>query len=429
MMQGFSIRSANIALEAYSILICVILILYYLCHMDGYRRQKQWLVALLVSNVCMMLGDLTDWFCNGVPGKMEGLLFRAGLCCFFACTGIIIFNLVKYLICLLNLDTVVSRRIERLATAVTALQVACSVLSLWNGMYYQVMENNVYVRGPYFPLAQILPAILFVLCVILLWSGRRKLTTRSMLFLFSCILLPAIGQLLQVLFYGGAYVNAMATIALLLLNINVQSEQDQMVRKTEKELTVLQVEIMLSQIQPHFLYNALTAIRQLCDTDPKQAKESILDFSRFLRANMNSLTTNKLISFDQELEHARSYLNLEQQRFGERLHVIYNINAHDFMVPTLTLQPIVENAVRHGIRRKEEGGTVKIYTEEWRDGYVVIVSDDGVGMEIAATFWEDSNHIGIANVRRRIEARCGGSIMIKSSSEGTVVTMWFPKHG
>ena len=93
------------------------------------------------------------------------------------------------------------------------------------------------------------------------------------------------------MFYGVAYINIMTTIALLLININVQNEKELAAKRLEKELAELRIDIMLSQIRPHFLYNALTAIRQLCDTDTEQAKESILDFSRFLRANMNSLTT------------------------------------------------------------------------------------------------------------------------------------------
>ncbi len=427
-MDEGSIRAVNIALESYSIVICLILVAYHSCHLDTYKSQKKWLIAMLLSNAGMMIGDLSDWLYNGVEGTWAVIFLRAGMSCFYAFSGILLFCLLGYLLRFMELNTPGAVLVRRIAMAAMAFQVFFSLITIWNGMYFYQAEGNVYVRGSYFWLSQAIPVFLYVLNIIIIWMGRKRVRLGGVLILLTCIFLPASGQVLQIFAYGGAYVNVMTTIAILLVHINIQNEQELAAKKVEKELSDLNIEIMLSQIRPHFLYNALTTIRQLCDTDPQQAKESILDFSRFLRANMNSLTTRELIPFENELIHVRSYLNLEKQRFGRKLQVIYDINAHDFLVPTLTLQPLVENAVRHGIHRRGKGGTVKIYTEEWNDGNVIVVSDDGIGIEAAAEFQEESSHIGIANVQRRLETQCGGTMMIKSDEKGTVVTLWFPKN-
>ena len=178
---------------------------------------------------------------------------------------------------------------------------------------------------------------------------------------------------------GIAVVNLGVALALLFILVNIQFEHEITLRRQEKELAELRIDIMLSQIQPHFLYNVLTAIRKLCEIDPVRAGESVSAFSKFLRANMDSLTNKAPIPFEQELEHVRSYLYLEQQRFGDRLHVSYDIQAINFCIPPLTLQPIAENAVRHGIRRKEDGGTLTIRSEERGDAFIVTVTDDGAG--------------------------------------------------
>lgn len=425
-MREFSVYSANIALESYSILICLILVFYHRIYMNIHKKQKYWFIAMLLFNAGMMLGEMSVSLFNGMQGMAASVFLCWGMCVFYAFFPLLLYSLVRYLIELMELRTVSAVRIRRIAAWAASMHVLCSVLSLWNGMFFYLAEGNVCMRGPFFSFSQMIPFFLYLLSSLLIWLGKGRLSLRSMIFLFSHILFPAAGQLLYIFIDGGAYINILSTLALFLIHINVQSEQEYAVKTAKEELNDLQIHIMLSQIRPHFLYNSLTAIRQLCDTDTEQAKKSILDFSRFLRANMNSLTTREPIPFDRELEHTRSYLSLEQQRFGEKLRVVYDINSHDFLVPTLTLQPIVENAVRHGICNREEGGTVKIYTEEWKDGNVIVVSDDGAGMKAASDLHNDSGHIGISNVRRRLETQCGGSMMIKSDENGTVVTMWFP---
>jgi sensor domain CHASE-containing protein len=188
------------------------------------------------------------------------------------------------------------------------------------------------------------------------------------------------------------------------------------------------VSIMLSQIQPHFLYNALSAVAQLCDENPVKAKKATIDFSTYLRGNMESLSEKKLIAIEKELEHVRGYLDLEKAIYGSALHVVYRINATGFMLPPLTVQPLAENAVKHGIGQKEGGGTVALTVDENENAYIITVEDDGVGYNASATQRRERKPIGIINVRQRLKEQCGGTLEITGNpGQGTRVVVRIPK--
>jgi len=207
------------------------------------------------------------------------------------------------------------------------------------------------------------------------------------------------------------------------------AQKAELARK-EMELTNNRVALMVSQIQPHFLYNTLSSIARLCTENPEQARKVAMDFSSYFRENLRSLNSDKPIPFLQELEHTETYLNIELARFPDTLHVDYNICAEDFFIPALTLQPIVENAVKHGITRKEGGGNLYIESFELVDAFEVTVTDDGVGFEVSEQSGEEEGHIGINSVRQRLMSQCQGALIFKSQpGEGTVVTIYLPKEG
>lgn len=201
-------------------------------------------------------------------------------------------------------------------------------------------------------------------------------------------------------------------------------------KPTEQDQVQPQIDVMLSQIQPHFLYNSLAVISYLCKRDPEEAQRAIQDLSAFLRGNMDSLKKRSPISFEQELNHVRHYLYLEQRRFQARLKVVYDIQATAFSVPSLSLQPLAENAVRHGILKKEEGGVVTIRSQEKKDCFQVQIVDNGVGFRRAGEQPDlgEHCHIGIKNVRSRLEFMVHGTLDIESNDNGTTVTIHIPKN-
>ena len=212
------------------------------------------------------------------------------------------------------------------------------------------------------------------------------------------------------------------------LNILDDIEWGRKCKEQEAELAKNRIAIMISQIQPHFLYNTLNCIYYLCEKEPKQAQQAIDRFATYLRGNLDALKSEDVIAFSKELEHVGIYLSLEKMRFEEDLDIEYDIQAKDFYLPPLTVQPLIENAVKYGIGKKDGGGKVTIRSVETDDGFEVSIEDDGVGFEPDQISNDGRNHIGIDNVRRRLWELCQASLDIKSEpGNGTCVKIVVPK--
>lgn len=208
-------------------------------------------------------------------------------------------------------------------------------------------------------------------------------------------------------------------------NVRLATEQ----ARTEKELYEAEVQIMVSQIRPHFMYNTLSSIAMLCKLDPDTAYEATINFSDYLRCNMDSLKQTAPVPFTKELEHLKKYLYIEKLRFQDLLNIEYDIQTTDFFLPLLSIQPLVENAVKHGVGMKEDGGTVTIATRETEDAYEVIISDDGVGFDVNEKKDDDRSHVGMENTKKRLRDMCNADIIITSKvGEGTTARVIIPKN-
>ena len=216
---------------------------------------------------------------------------------------------------------------------------------------------------------------------------------------------------------------------------NVQSVLEAQRIEAEKQamemrLQESQISIMLSQIQPHFLYNTLNSIYQLCETNPMRARSLVNSFSEYLRNNLSTLEETGLITFETELSHVNTYLDIEKVRFEDTLEIEYDIKCVDFSLPVLTVQPIVENAVKHGTSKKRGGGTVRISTREDNESYIIEVSDTGCGFDPTKPKNDGKRHVGIENVKQRLSNMCGGLLSIESMvGKGTLATIIIPKGG
>ena len=203
--------------------------------------------------------------------------------------------------------------------------------------------------------------------------------------------------------------------------------------KLETELADANMSIMLSQIQPHFLYNALNTIKYLVRRDTEMAEKAIVEFSLYLRGNMDSLTQKKPIPFRTELSHIRHYCEIEKMRFGQKLEIEYDIETDNFFVPTLSIQPLVENSIKHGVTKKPEGGTVTIHTFEDENNYYVEIKDDGIGFDPENPVAKDPSsanrsHVGFSNIKSRLETMLDATIKVSSEiNKGTDTLVTLPK--
>ena len=207
-------------------------------------------------------------------------------------------------------------------------------------------------------------------------------------------------------------------LRILPVSIRAALQEKEMQAELEKSKTA----VMLSQIQPHFLYNSLGAIRELCRQDPEEARSALGTFITYLRGNMDSMQREYTIPFSKELDHISAYLQLEQLRFGDDLNVVYDIQETDFVIPSLTIQPLVENAVKHGICSREDGGTLTVHTHREGDKVIVKIQDDGIGFDMKNL--KEIEHVGLQNVRNRLEHIVDAKLEIESVENiGTTATI------
>ena len=199
----------------------------------------------------------------------------------------------------------------------------------------------------------------------------------------------------------------------------------QFVREHERDLMAAQrIQIMMTQIQPHFLFNALNTIRALYAKNPPLADKTLENFSTYLRQNLESLSQSDLIPVSKELEHTRLYAEIEMLRFPS-IRIEYQIQDNRFDIPALTIQPLVENAIRHGVRGKKDG-LVTVSSVREANHHRITVSDNGKGFDPEKTL--DGTHIGLRNVKERVEQMCGGKLILQSEiGKGTCITLLIPE--
>lgn len=195
------------------------------------------------------------------------------------------------------------------------------------------------------------------------------------------------------------------------------------------KLQETEMSLMLSQIKPHFLYNALIAIQVLCTREPETAEEAIIHFAKYLRMNMRSINSVKPIPFSEELEHVRNYVAIEKMRFKERLNMCYEIGEEGFQLPPLTIQPLVENAIKHGVCKRVTGGTVTLRTYQVPEYNCVEISDDGVGFDTHILEEPGSESFGLKNILFRLKKMMCAEVLIESQADkGTRVLVRLPRR-
>ena len=301
-------------------------------------------------------------------------------------------------------------------------------------LIYSYDDSLVYHDGPLF-LLPYFAAMIYLLLLLRysIYFFREKDTKKGITVIF-IVFLTLLTCYLEAAYFVVDVLDEVVAIDIMVYYFYLiaiyQSEIKIRLRTSELELEKSQRLLSLSQIQPHFMYNSLTSIIYLCDKDTEKTKNALMDFSKYLRKNLEAMSRSGLVSIKEELEHTKVYLSLEKLRFDEDLDVEFDIKDEMFMLPVLTVQPLVENAVKHGITGSESGcGTVSVSTEETDEFHKITIKDNGAGFETDILEHADESHVGIANVRKRLEDECGGQLIINSvPDEGTECIILVPKE-
>ena len=204
------------------------------------------------------------------------------------------------------------------------------------------------------------------------------------------------------------------------------AEDEKKLAEKERQLTESRISTMISQIHPHFIYNTLGSIEQLCELQPEKAAELVHNFSRYLRGNFSELDNPAPICLSQEMEHTRYYVSIEQVRFPD-IEVRFDMQSVDFLLPALSVQPLVENSIKHGLMKLSRGGVVTVTSYETDTQYYVSVEDNGAGFDTSILL-DERKHIGLRNIRERLEMMCSGTMTVESTpGVGTKVLLSIPK--
>ena len=289
---------------------------------------------------------------------------------------------------------------------------------------YYVTPDNQFCRGPWHPLLMV-PAISIMLLNLAGVLRRRRSLTGKYYVAFLIHLLPlTVATLIHTVVYNGLLVAlGLACSVLSMFGVILFDQFDQYIRK-QWEIAHQRASIMVLQMRPHFIYNTMMGIYYLCEHQPQKAQQVTMAFTDYLRRNFTAIASEDTIPFTNELEHTRAYLAVEQAQFEDNLLVRCDTPHTSFRLPPLTLQPIVENAVKHGMDPDSAPLRITISTRATEAGSEIIVEDNGPGFAPAD---DTEPHIALTNIQQRLEMMCGGKLTIMPRAQGgTVVKVTIP---
>ena len=298
------------------------------------------------------------------------------------------------------------------------------IITQFTTWIYYITPDNVYHRGPFYPILLIPPVLTMLTNLICVFIHRKDLTVKQFASFLIYILIPMICMVLQILIYGYYLIMIGTAFSALAMFIIIQTEQTDLYLHSLEENARAQSSILVLQMRPHFIYNTMTSIYYLCRENPEKAQQVILDFTTYLRKNFTALEKEGTIMFTEELEHTRAYLAVESVRFENQISFEFDTPETNFRLPPLTLQPIVENAVKHGLDTEGEPLKIKISSRKSDAYYEVLVEDNGPGFSEK----ESGNpRVALNNIKKRLSMTCNGFLEIESdNTTGTRVKILIP---
>ena len=298
------------------------------------------------------------------------------------------------------------------------------VFAQFTDFIYYTDENNHYYRGPGYVLLLIPLIVIIILNIAAVFRRHKKLSKKYfiglLVYLFTMTVAVVMHMLIAV---DMMVVFGIALCALTMFGFIISDNMEQYMRQ-QREIAHQRSSVMVLQMRPHFIYNTMMGIYYLCDQDPAKAKQVTLDFTSYLRKNFTAIASEEMIPFNDELEHTRAYLAVEQAQFEDSLFVSFDTPHTMFRVPPLTLQPIVENAVKHGMNESCDPIHISVVTRQTDVSSEIIVNDDGPGFKPTD---DDEPHIALNNIRQRLELMCGGTLEVAPrEGGGTSVKVTIP---
>ena len=383
-------------------------------------------VSLLIYNISLLILELSKL----LPAEHT---WRAGLAAAGFCTYLFsvlsAFFFTEYVITYWEENNARKSRLHLISGAILAAGVFILFAEQMRGHLFIVYENGTYTTEHAHYLGYLLVTLFMVMDLLISMVHWKKLNIRKQLAFGAYIILPLVSILIRrwiLEIYLVALASSLSMTVMLVVEIYEHTEEyRQQVRRNAQ----METEMMISQIQPYVLIGVLNAIQKIGQTNPDKAILAIGDCERLLLHNITTMSRNGPIPFTDELDNAMLYISLERLRFGDDLEVHYYLTSTDFILPTLTMQPLVENAITNAVETNPHAkGSVTIGTDEYADRYEVVITDNGTGYLPDSVQDAAMRKAGIENIRNRLLAVCGGSLRIETvSGRGSTVTITLPK--
>ena len=301
------------------------------------------------------------------------------------------------------------------------------VISQFTTLFYYTSSDNQLRFGPAYPLLLAPLLAMLILIAVGVIRRRRVLPRQYYRALLVCLLPMAVALSIHAVTPVFTLVNVGLVISAFSMYRIIVFDSVERDQRHQQEIANQRARIAVLQMRPHFIYNTMTSIYYLCDQDPQLAKQVTMDFTTYLRKNLAAIASEDTVPFSEELEHTRAYLAVEQAQFEDDLLIDYDTSHTQFRVPPLTLQPIVENAVKHGMDPDSGPLHVWVRTREIDGGSEVVVEDDGPGFDPSIA---ERPHTTLANIRQRLDMMCGGTLDIAArEGGGTVMKVTVPRRG
>ncbi|MBR1714405.1 MAG: histidine kinase [Treponema sp.] len=321
----------------------------------------------------------------------------------------------------MNLRDKVSEWIGRILVSILVVFSVTIVLNVFFKFYFFVDETTgEYFRGPLYEVHLMFVFTAFLIVMPCVATKKANWHIKSAFMIINVA--PYIAAFIQVMVQGLSVTYIGVLVAIIIVYVNVQVT-------LRRKLEIIQNQVLVAQIQPHFLFNTFATIQALCRRDADLAAKTINNFSKYLRGNIR-LQNMELVPFSEELNHIKVYTDIEKMRFPN-ISVEFELENDEVRIPFLSIEPLVENSIKHGIRGKNQG-FVKIHTYFDEKNHIIEVVDNGTGFDakkiLSEIESEKSEHIGLKNVKDRIESMCNGKMKIESQiGVGTKITVRIPK--
>ena len=327
-------------------------------------------------------------------------------------------------------------KLKKAITAFQLLQIPLYILLLitpFTNAIYKLSDNNLYQRSWGFYIWQGATIITFVFIGVIIISKWKNIDSFLKKIIVTASVFPMLG-FVGSLFLSEFSLNSFTVVitAFIMFLLYEKNKTEVIIRyekafeKAKTELAEAQLTLMQAQIRPHFINNAMLAIQELCYTEPQRAAEVLDHFARYLRNNINATNSTYPIPFAEEVQAVNEYLAVEYADTSKVFQFEFDLKSKEFKVPALSVEPLIENAVKHGIDRYSSTGKVILSSFETDEAYHIMIKDNGNGFDMNDETLGKGG-IGLKNTEQRLKLMCSGRLEIKHDNGWTIAEITIPK--